>query len=162
MKILRLDVLIDWFFKQSASDRRAVIILVTFLFAALMYLVTAWSFNYRKEQISTLENNRSLMLVLNASALKLKATKGHAKYQNLDQPLLTLVSSTAKESQIVFKRFQPEGENVLKLWMENINFNSLLFWLHDIGKNNGISVHEISVEQSKDEGFVDVRLTLKR
>jgi general secretion pathway protein M len=93
---------------------------------------------------------------------KARARKGQAKYQDTDQPLLTLVSTTAKENQIVFKRFQPDGDNVLKLWMEHVSFNSLLLWLHGIDKTNGISVEEISVEQSKEGGYVDVRLTLKR
>lgn len=159
---MKFDSLTDWYSRLSASDRRALIVLALFLFSALMYFVTELSFNYRKEQISALENNRALMLLLNASAQKLQASKGQAKYQDLDQPLLTLVSSTAKQNQIVFKRFQPDGDNVLKLWMEHISFNSLLLWLHGIDKKNGISVQEISVEQSKDEGFVDVRLTLKR
>lgn len=161
MKKLKLDRVVNWFSKLSATDKRAVIILAVFLFAALMYLVTAWSFDYRKLQIASLENNRSLIALLNASAQKINASKGK-KFQNLDQPLLTLVSSTAKENQIVFKRFQPDGEHMLKLWMENTNFNSLMLWLHAIEKKNGVSVYEISVEQAKTEGFVDVRLTLKR
>jgi len=162
MKKLKFDNLTQWFLKLSASDRRAVTILVIFLLTALMYYMTVWSFNYRKQQISSYENNQSLTRLLNASALKFTSTKGKPKFQDLDKPLLTLVSTTAKDNQIVFKRFQPDGENVLKLWMENINFNNMLLWLHDIDKKNGISVEEISVEQSKEEGFVDVRLTLKR
>lgn len=162
MKRLKLDVVTTWFSGLSASDKRAVVILVIFLFASFMYFMTAWSFNYRKEQVLALETNRSLMALLDASAKKIHASKDHTKYENLDQPLLTLVSSTAKENQIVFKRFQPDGESVLKLWMENTNFNSLLLWLQSIDRKNGISVEEISVERSKTEGFVDVRLTLRR
>ena len=162
MKKLKLDIVVNWFSRLSATDKRAVVVLVVFLFATLLYFATAWSFNYRKMQIASLENNRSLLALLSASEQKINASKGKNKFQNLDQPLLTLVSSTAKENQIVFKRFQPDGEHMLKLWMENINFNSLLFWLHAIEKKNGVSVQEISVEQAKTEGFVDVRLTLKR
>jgi general secretion pathway protein M len=161
-KILNLSALTIWFSKLSMSDKRAVLLLVIFLFATLMYLMTVWSFNYRDEQITSLEKNRSLMILLEAASRKFNATKGQSKFQNQDQPLLTLVSSTAKENQIVFKRFQPDGDNMLKLWLENVNFNSLLYWLHGIDKKNGISVQEISVDQSKVEGFVDVRLTLKR
>jgi general secretion pathway protein M len=162
MKKFKFDIIVDWFSKLSASDKRALIILVAFLFCAFMYYVTDLSFNYRKTQISKLEENRSLILLLNTLAQKLHTSKSQVKYQALDQPLLTLVSSTAKDNQIVFKRFQPDGDNVLKLWLEHVSFNSLLLWLHGLDKKNGISVQEISVEQAKEEGYVDVRLILKR
>jgi len=146
----------------SDSDKRAVLILAFFFAVISMYLLLDKSFQYRKAQVNDFKKNKSLMELLVSSEQKIKSLKQDKKLEGQDQALLTLVSSTANNYQITFKRFQPEGDTVLKLWMEHINFNNLLRWLNDINNRNGISVNEISVEQSKEEGYVDVRLTLMR
>jgi len=162
MKAVNFETLTRKFESLSSSDKRALIILSLFLTVTLMYFITGQSFRYRSEKIADVEAKRSLIVLLNSSEKKIAAAKNKPKLEGLDQALLTLVSSTARGYQITFKRFQPDGDKVLKLWMEHVDFNSLLIWLGEIDKKNGISVQEISVEQAKDEGYVDVRLTLER
>jgi type II secretory pathway component PulM len=163
MKQVKFDGLVQRYENLSDSDKRAVAILGAFLVVSLLYFVTRLSFDYRNRNIAALAQDRELMLLLNTNEHRIKLAKNSSKnFEGADKPLLTLVSSTAKDSHIAFKRFQPDGENVVKLWMEHVEFNYLLFWLHHIERKNGISVQDISVEQAKDDGFVDVRLTLQR
>jgi len=147
---------------MAESDRRALAMLLLFLVASFMYMATTWSFRFRQQSIDKFEQNLLLMPLLYEAKSKTTALKDTGKLEGMDQALLTLVSSTAKEQKITFKRFQPEGEKVLKLWIEDTSFNSLLLWLHKIDKKNGISVQDIAVEQTKELGYVDVRLTLVR
>jgi type II secretory pathway component PulM len=163
VKQVKFDGLVQRYENLSDSDKRAVIILGAFLIVCLLYFVTRLSFDYRNRNIAALAHDRELMLLLNTNEHRIKVAKNSSKnFEGVDKPLLTLVSSTAKDNHIAFKRFQPDGENVVKLWMEHVEFNYLLFWLHHIERKNGISVQDISVEQAKDDGFVDVRLTLQR
>lgn len=162
MKTINIEKLTKTYDGLSESDKRAIILLGCFFVIIFMYFLLNKSFQYRKVKVADFEKNRSLMALLLSSEKKINTLKQEKKLEGLDQALLTLVSSTANEHQISFKRFQPEGDTVLKLWMEHISFNNLLIWLNDIDKKNGILVNEISVEQAKDEGYVDVRLTLIR
>jgi len=163
MKLDKFDGLVRRYENLSDSDRRAVTFLGVFLIISLLYFVTRLSFDYRNRNIAVLEQDRELMLLLNTNEHRIRVAKNSSKnFEGADKPLLTLVSSTAKDSHIAFKRFQPDGENVVKLWMEHIEFNNLLFWLHHIERKNGILIQDISVDQAKEEGFVDVRLTLQR
>ncbi len=159
---MNIEKIVKSYDTLSKSDKRAVILLFGFFVVICMYLLLEKSFQYRKDKISGFEKNQELMVLLHSSEGKIKTLKQEKKLEGLDQALLTLASSTANQNQITFKRFQPEGDSVLKLWMEHIGFNNLLIWLNDIDKKNGMSVKEISVEQAKDEGYVDVRLTLAR
>jgi len=164
---IALATQMDGLFRRYESlpdtDRRAVTALGILLVLCVLFLVARWSFDYRSHQIAQLEQNRSLMLLLSTNERKIKTARNSAKnIEGADKPLLTLVSATAKDSHIAFKRFQPDGEGSVKLWMEHIEFNNLLFWLHRIERKNGILIQEISVEQAKEEGYVDVRLTLQR
>lgn len=77
-----------------------------------------------------------------------------------DGSLLSVASSTAKNYQINFSRFEPLGEDRVRLRLENVNFNSLVSWLGELENNKGISASDISLDSSS-PGFVSVRLTLQ-
>ena len=149
----------------SASDRRALLLLVSFFIVLLL----AWGVLRANEQRSTsmtaMTESRGLLLSIyrygkRASQAERRASpKGTA---GADQSLLALASESAKAKQLAFKRFQPEGDTQLKLWLEEVNFDVLLSWLSELEQVNAIAVESIAVEKTEKSGFVDVRLTLRR
>lgn len=74
--------------------------------------------------------------------------------------LLSVASSTAKNYQINFSRFEPLGDDKVRLRLDKVNFNSLVSWLGELENNEGISAADISLDSSS-PGFVSVRLTLQ-
>ena len=74
--------------------------------------------------------------------------------------LLSVASSTAKNYQINFNRFEPLGDDRVRLRLENVNFNSLVSWLGELENDKGISASDISLDSSS-PGFVSVRLILQ-
>ncbi len=150
------------FSRLPQSDKRAIAILSLFFVLVLLALLTKSSFNYLNTGIKAFNEGRSLIQLIYSNTDKLRLIGVAKPVAGSDQSLLAVSSSTAGEIKIQFKRFQPESDQVLKLWIENVSFNNLLIWLHRIDHMNGISVDEISIEQRKEEGFVDARLTLVR
>jgi len=154
--------LAEWYRKLPVNDQRALSWLMVFLIVAGGYWLLTYSYKYRINNLKILNEDRRLLYDLHANAKKIKAQQSSQKVEGRDQSLLTLASSTAKEQQITFKRFQPDGDSTLRLWMESVNFNNLLIWLHSLDKKNGVSVEEIAVDGTATEGIVNVRLTLVR
>lgn len=77
------------------------------------------------------------------------------------QSMLGLANSSSKKYGLVFKRFEPVGENGLGLWMEEVSFKNVILWLEDMDRVYGINVTEISVDRERSNGIVSVRIELQ-
>lgn len=153
------------FSRLSKNDFRALVLLLIFFALLLFYWALSASFQYKDLATRAVSENHALLKSLYGHGRKIsyleKKRIANTK-SGSDQSLLTVVSNTAKDKKIVFKRFQPNGDNELELWLENANFNVVLWWLSVIEQKNGIHVSRISVEQTDKQGFVDARITLMR
>ncbi|NVK38914.1 MAG: type II secretion system protein M [Gammaproteobacteria bacterium] len=74
--------------------------------------------------------------------------------------ILSTVNNTAKVKNIQLKRFEPEGENGLRIWLDKANFNSVIDWLELLETSRGIRVEQISIDKV-DSGIVNVRAVLQ-
>ena len=83
-------------------------------------------------------------------------------YQNKisEDSLLTLASNGAKKYQITFKRFEPNGDKELRIWLEKISFNQLLLWLGDLKQKQGVRVVQANLDRRDVPGTVNARVVL--
>jgi len=154
-----------FFSRLSDRDRAALTALIVFFVALFLYWAVQASFSYRIKTSAAFRESRLLLVDIYSYGKKislLEASKKSKINAGSDQALLTLASSSAKDKNISFKRFQPDGDNLLQLWLEEVNFNVLLWWLSEIESKHGIGVTQISVERTKRDGFVNARITLMR
>lgn len=59
-------------------------------------------------------------------------------------------------------RMQPEGEDEVRVWFEDVPFDTLTTWLGMLQKTYGIRVQTLDVERKSTVGVVDARLSLVR
>ncbi len=79
-----------------------------------------------------------------------------------DDSLIAVATSTAKTLGISFKRFQPEGDTGLRLWIEAAEFDRLLQWV-DVLTKQGIILEQLDVDKlEKQVGMVDARVLIRR
>ncbi len=78
----------------------------------------------------------------------------------LEGSLLSVASSTAKNYELTFSRFEPMGDEKVRLWLEQVKFNSVVSWLGELETKKGVSAVDISLDSSI-PGYVSVRLTLQ-
>lgn len=78
-----------------------------------------------------------------------------------EEPLATVVNSTAEEGGLAIRRYEPAGDDGVRLWMEGANFNALVKWLFLLEGTHGIKASEFSIEREADPGKVSVRITLR-
>ena len=75
--------------------------------------------------------------------------------------LLSVASNVAKNHELSFTRFEPDSDQRVRLWLENVKFNSVVSWLGEMEQSQGVSATDISVDGGTAPGYVNVRLTLQ-
>jgi len=155
----------NFFESLSPKDRRAILGLLAFFFLVVILWGLNASFSYKNASMSRLNQVKALRTSLYSHGTRLsqiQSSQSKKDVMGLDQSLLSLASSSAKEKKLQFKRAQPDGNSRLNVTLEDTNFDTLIHWLSDIQNVYGIEVAQLSIEKSKREGFVNARVTLKR
>ena len=148
------------YLRLSARDRLAVNILTLlmslyfiisiFLSPALKHLFTAEK-NYQ-QQIE----NHAWMLEQQPIVKEMLAIKPAVR----EGSLLSIASATAKQFDITFNRFEPVGDDKVRLRLDQVEFNALVSWLGVLESDKGIVAVDISLDAAS-SGYVSVRLTIQ-
>lgn len=88
------------------------------------------------------------------------AGTGTQKGKSYSSPLVT-IEKTAKQWKLdtSLKRVEPEGENNVKVWIEEAIFDDLVLWLQLLRNEYHIDVASINVDKKDATGYVDARIT---
>ena len=89
---------------------------------------------------------------------------GRPAIQGKDQSLLAVVDQSRKASALTKppSRLQPEGEDTVRVWLEDVPFDGLMRWLGDLQSRYGVRVDNADIERESGPGLVNARLTLMR
>ena len=110
--------------------------------------------DYRAQQdtLAWMENNRG---AVGKGAAATSARKS-------GDSVLSMVNQSARPLGIGFKRYEPNGERGVNLWLEQVPFDQVVRWLELLERDYGVIAVDISVTSRRDEaGLVDVRLNLQ-
>lgn len=148
------------YLRLSARDRLAVNVLTllmslyfitsVFLSPALKHLFAAEK-NYQ-QQIE----NHAWMLEQQPIVKEMLAIKPAVR----EGSLLSIASATAKQFDITFNRFEPVGDDKVRLRLDQVEFNALVSWLGVLESDKGIVAVDISLDAAS-SGYVSVRLTIQ-
>jgi len=111
----------------------------------------------------TLQDKQNLMAWMkdNEDVARMAATGGSSSTRS-DQPLQTIVTSTAPSMGITVKRFEPESDDKLRVWLEKVSFDKTMRWLHQIESRYGIKIVNVSIDAERAEGLVTAKLVLQK
>ncbi|NQY27212.1 MAG: type II secretion system protein M [Piscirickettsiaceae bacterium] len=76
------------------------------------------------------------------------------------QSISQRINSTAKRAKIDISRFQTAGSDNVQVWLEQVEFSTLLLWLETMQKKHGVQVESIAISETSKSGRVSVRATL--
>ncbi len=154
------------FDQMSASDQRALLVMLAAIVLAVVYLSLSLSNSYQQSALSRYERtlqdsrwvdaNQNRLLEL-ASAKKKLIEKGS---DNEGASLINQATVSAKPFGIAFKRFQPQEENGLRLWIEGAEFDMLIRWLAALDQQN-IKLNQLEIsKQEKQPGIAEARVLI--
>ncbi|MFT5063792.1 MAG: general secretion pathway protein M, partial [Gammaproteobacteria bacterium] len=75
-----------------------------------------------------------------------------------------LVDNSIRRSTLVsgLDKVQPDGENVVKIWLKDVDFNALTIWLDLMKTRYQATAVNVGIERSDESSKVSARLTLER
>ena len=148
------------FEKISKRDRQALGLLLVFFISLGAYKTILITNKYRLDAQRSFEEVRGLVYWLDQVIDKIK--KAPQAQADPSRSFLDIVSNDFNGSAMAIKRIQPEGSDIIKVWLENVRFNDVIAWLSYLNSKYGIDVVQISVDATETEGMVNVRFTLHR
>ena len=97
-------------------------------------------------------------------ALAVAAPRAGGASAGAGQSLLAVIDQSRKSSSITKppSRLQPEGDNTVRIWLEDVPFDGLMRWLGDLQTRYGVRVDSAEIERESGPGLVNARLTLMR
>lgn len=149
--------------QMPEKDRQALLILSVFaailIFTYLIYLPLE---AYHDRARQNAEISQELYQWLKSKEKQAKAVSNKPKGAgSSNDSLLTQVTETSKNNGLSLKRVQPEGNDKIRLWLEDVPFNQVLIALDKLQSERGLKVEEVSIDR-KAPGKVDARATISR
>jgi general secretion pathway protein M len=147
-----------------SNDQRALVIMAAVVGLTLLYFSLSWTRDYQQAAIlhyqDMSEDSRWIELNLPQLRNLANAAVQPGAAGAPDASLINRATTSAKPFGIVFKRFQPEGETGLRLWIEGAEFDQLIRWVAAL-EQQGIQLDQLDIDkQAKLVGVVDARVLL--
>jgi general secretion pathway protein M len=122
--------------------------------------------NARKNQLQALSDVRAEAERLEAIAVAVQKARaaGGGAIQGQGQSLLTLVDQQGRAPELgkAPTRLQPEGDNEVRVWFEDVPFDALVRWMASLEKDFGVQIAGAEFERRAGSGLVNARLTVTR
>jgi len=156
----------QWLNQLAPHERQMVLIGAPIILLAMIYFLLWAPFNESVDRLQQkVSKQQALELWMNTAALDVKKLRDSQKNNKAlgGQSLLTLVDKTARSSKLQesLKRVEPDGENKVRIRMEQVSFDELIRWLELLKSKYGIVVDNITVDRQVTVGLVNVKVILK-
>jgi len=164
MTTLSINSLQQRFAALPPKDRLALTLLGVFLsLLIVIYLLVLPANRFAADAAEHHQHRAELLAWMQANEGAARMLSGQNSAQprpSQGQSILSLASQSAQTHNISFKRFEPFGEDGLRIWLDNIAFNDMLMWLTQVQDQYGVEVHQASIDRGKSNGMITAKLEL--
>jgi general secretion pathway protein M len=161
----RLTEQIEASIQQLAPRERVIVGAGAVMLVLVLIYLLAWEplVQAKHQRAAALDRARALATRIEQAAV---LVRGQSSGRSIDRntSLVAAIDRTSR-SPVLGKapsRVQPEGDDEVKVWIEDVPFNNLLRWLQDLETRYGIGAVTAEVERGARPGVVSVRLSLTR
>jgi type II secretory pathway component PulM len=151
-----------WFYGLNARERWIVAI-----GAAAALLIVVWGFvvaplRAENARLQTSVDTKQRLLI-DVSRLEVEQPSNPVGNQpGRDQPLAYLVNSTAEMHGLVQPRTRANGPSGVDVTLQNASFKAVAAWLIALHDSYGVDVETASLAPTREPGFVNATLLLRR
>lgn len=143
------------------SDQRALGILILFLGGLfLVYGLFMPAKNFFDSARTRAEESRQLVQWIETQHPVLERLEPAAAGAQVSGTLLQRVTAAAEKHGITIKRFEPEGDSRIRLWIEEARYQDLQPWLNSLMQQQ-FTIRTVNLDALAEEGMVSARLTLE-
>ncbi|MDI9245301.1 type II secretion system protein M [Marinobacter sp. CHS3-4] len=150
-------------------DQQALMVLAIAVFLGILYFAI-WqpAASFHDQAISDRESAEQLLAWMDTNKPALQRLAGGASGQSgssVNKPedaraLMALVTRTAGDSGLALQRFEPSGDDAIRVWLDQVPFSQVAGWLEQLNIDNGVEIEQASMDRQDEPGMVSVRLTL--
>ena len=142
-----------WASLQPREQRLVSMAGVAFIIGAFYWLLWQPLHQSRSTQQQAAENARAQLIWLQTQLPKLSQQSGAVR---TSASLTEVVSQTSRKFQVQVSRMQPQNDQ-LQLSLEDLPFDQLLRWLHELQYQQGVTLVQLDIARSDVPGQVRVR-----
>ncbi|HUS24067.1 MAG TPA: type II secretion system protein M [Candidatus Binatia bacterium] len=119
--------------------------------------------HWHGKRVEALDHARAVATRLEAAAADPRA-RGAPAASLGGLSLMAAVDQSARAASLgkAPTRIQPDGDQLVKIWLDDVSFDGLVRWLRDLQLRYGVRVDTLEVERRSGAGLVSARLTLVR
>lgn len=155
------------FLALQPRERWMLSIGATVLALTLVYLLV-WEplADAHRERVEALESSRLLAIRLEQAAAQVQRAGGRSGANSAGRglSLMAAVDQASKQGTLGKSptRIQPEGDREVRVWFEDVSFDSLVRWLAELQSRYGVGVQTLDIEPQSTPGKVNARMSLVR
>lgn len=154
---------------EALQPREQVIVAVgsLVLLLALIYLALWQPFalarSHRADELASARSLAARIEQIGALA-QVSRPAGGPPLVGREVSLLSAVDQASKDGVLgkPLSRINPDGENQVRVWIDDVPFDALLRWMDDLQARYAVHIDNVAVERRPVPGVVSARLSLKR
>jgi general secretion pathway protein M len=150
-------------------DQQALTVLSVAVFLGILYFAV-WRpvTDFNNRAINERQNAAELLTWVqsNEAAIRRLGSAGTSSDSTLvnkpknGRALMALITSSAQEAGLSLQRFEPSGDNAMRVWIEGAPFADMAAWLERLKSEHGVIVDQAAMDKVNEPGRVSARLTL--
>jgi len=137
-------------------------LLLLLVVAVLYFIFWLPAYEYKSNATDGYRNEKELNLWMQSKAPLVKGRFSGAGTQSLTKSLLSVVNETSKSYGVVLQGAKPQGNDNLRISLNNVSFSSLLSWVNYLYVTYGIQISNINIDKEDKPGKVRVNLVLSK
>ena len=157
----------DWFRNRSPLEQLTIGLGAGALVLVILWLLVWEPVSQERHKFQTkVEREQVVLLQLQqlaseADRLAEAGDTGNSEARG-DQSLLSLADRTVRAAGLAgaLRRIEPEGENRVRLWLQQAPFDTMVSWLQSLAADYGIQVLSASINAGDSTGLVVADITL--
>ncbi|NLO78739.1 MAG: type II secretion system protein M [Xanthomonadaceae bacterium] len=157
----------QWWHELEARERRTLIIgavvLAVFFFIQFVWLPAHREADRLAQQLAEQRALLAWMQQMASEAQGLRAAGGSELVGIGNQALFSFVDQSAREAGLgnALRQVEPNGEQRVRVTLQQANFDQLIHWLVTLKTRHGIDAGTFAVRRGDSPGLVDAQLILE-
>ncbi|MEJ2670141.1 MAG: type II secretion system protein M [Gammaproteobacteria bacterium] len=113
----------------------------------VLTIVLIWTplYEWKENKLRSLLSYGGLVSWIQSEAPKVRQQGGNARLP-AGQSLQAVLVKDAQRAKVTLQRYEPKGENELRVWINEVDFEVLIGWLDNLQRRYGVSVTDVAIE----------------
>lgn len=156
-----------WFLSLAPRERLMVSAAAGLVMLALIFLLAWEPLASRVTHLQqSVDEHQALKQWMQQAAVEVRQLRGAmgSAAADANRSLLAVVDQTSKQSRLgpAVKRIQPDGQELVRVTLEQASFDDVVLWLGTLQRSYGVNVVDAAIDRQANAGRVNARLTLKK